>query len=114
MKTVKDIMKEFYGEYKMAACRNNKYTWNDMVKEENYHAQFMGHNKLKVYRMNQFTNGLKEHFGEEKMMVLVGTIGKVDYATVTGYVVMNEDFIKNSTVEQVKADIDEVIAEANI
>ena len=111
MKTVNEIMREFYGEYKMAAYKNKKYTWNDMVKEEKYYAKFMGHNKVKVYRMNQFTNGLKEHFGEDKMKVLVGTIGKLDYCTLTGYVVMNEDFIKNNTVEAVKADIEELYEE---
>ena len=112
MKNVNEIMREFYGEYKAAACGNKNFTWKDMVNREKYLAKRFGYNKVKVARMNAFTNGLKEHFGEDKMKVLVGTIGKLDYSTVTGYVVMNENFIKNNTVEAVKADIDEVIEEA--
>ena len=112
MKNVNEIMREFYGEYKMAAHGNKNFTWKNMVNGEKYAAKFFGHNKVKVARMNAFTNGLKEHFGEDKMKVLVGTIGKLDYATVTGYVVMNEDFIKNSTVEALKADIKELEEEA--
>ena len=112
MKTVSEIMREFYGEYKMAARGNKNYTIKNMIATEKYLAKRFGYDKVKVARMNAFTGGLKEHFGEEKMKVIVNTIGKLDYATVTGYVVMNEDFIKNSTVEELKADIDEVIEEA--
>lgn len=111
MKKIDEVMREFYGEYKAAACGKKNFTWKDMVNGEKYLAKRFGYNKVKVARMNTFTNELTEHFGEDKMKVLVGTIGKLDYCTMTGYIVMNEDFIKNSTVETVKADIDEVIEE---
>ena len=112
MKTVSEIMREFYGEYKAAALWKKDYTWKKMVADEKHLAKYFGYNKVKVARMNQFTNGLTEHFGEEKMKVIVLTIGKLDYATVTGYAVINEKKINKMTVEELKADIDELIEEA--
>ena len=113
MKTVNEIMREFYGEFKMAAGQKKNFSIKDLINEQKTYEKYFGQmNKLRVARTNDFTNGLKEHFGKEKMLVLVGTIGKLDYSTVTGYIVMNENFIKNSTVEELKADIVEVIEEA--
>lgn len=113
MKTVNEIMREFYGEYKMAARGNKNYTIKNMIAAEKYLAKRFGYDKVKVARMNAFTGGLKEHFGEDKMKVIVGTIGKLDYATVTGHLLFNEKNIKNMTVEELKADFDELIEEAN-
>lgn len=109
---MKDAMREFWGEYKMAAYQNKKYTWNDMVAEEKYHMNLIGQcNKVRVYRMNKFANGLIDMFGKEKAKVLLGTIGNLDKNTLTGYIVMEEDNIKKMTVKALKADIDELIAE---
>lgn len=112
MKTVNEIMREFYGEYKAAACGKKNFTWKDMVNGEKYLAKHFGYDKVKVARMNAFTGGLKEHFGEEKMKVIVGMIGKLDYCTVTGHLLFNENKIKNMTVKDLKADFDELIEEA--
>ena len=113
MKKIDEVMREFFGEYKAAACGNKNFTWKDMVNREKYLAKRFGYNKVKVARMNAFTNGLTENFGEDKAKVIINAIGKIDYCTVTGYVVMNEKNIQTATVKAVKADIDELIEEEN-
>jgi hypothetical protein len=106
MKT-NEIMKEFYPEYKRAAAGKKYFTWKDMISDEQFKAKYFGYDRIKVGAMKRFATNLKENFGEDKTKVIIGMIGKKDYAELTGYLCINESSIKKMTAEALKKDIEQ-------
>ena len=99
-------------KYRMDEFVKHPLVWNKMIEVEKTKIEKMGADTKALEAMVNFFNYLKEQFGYQKAALLVGMLGKYEIYGWTGYMMLSEDNFKNMTVEELKADIDELIEEA--
>ena len=99
-------------KYRMNEFNKHPHSWNVMLECEKIAIEKMGKSTKDLETMYNFYQVLKNEFGTEKTKLLLGMIGKYDIYGWTGYMILSEDNFKEMTVEELKADIEELYEEA--
>lgn len=99
-------------KYRMDEFVKHPLVWNRMIEVEKTKIEKMGADTKALEAMVNFFNYLKEQFGYQKAALLIGMLGNYEIYSWTGYMMLSEDNFKNMTVEELKADIEELYEEA--